>query len=95
MEQLPVEHRGGPRQPEAGRGLRGRDARLRGAHHQGPQGRPLRLQQLLQAHIQGQFFKPVDEFVTVCLPVVTVMIDQDLQLALIYDGHVVPVLKKW
>ena len=69
MEQLPVEHRGGPRQPEAGRGLRGRDARLRGAHHQGPQGRPLRLQQLLQAHIQGQFFKVVDEFVPVCLPV--------------------------
>ena len=64
MEQLPVEHRGGPRQPKAGRGLRGRDARLRGAHHQGPQGRPLRLQQLLQAHIQGQFFKPVDEFVS-------------------------------
>ena len=63
MEQLPVEHRGGPRQPKAGRGLRGRDARLRGAHHQGPQGRPLRLQQLLQAHIQGQFSKLVDEFV--------------------------------
>ena len=69
MEQLPVEHRGGPRQPEAGRRLRGRDVGLRGAHHQGPQGCPLRLQQLLQAHIQGQFFKVVDEFVPVCLPV--------------------------
>ena len=56
MEQLPVEHRGGPRQPEAGRRLCGRDVGLRGPHHQGPQGRPLCLQQLLQAHIQGQFF---------------------------------------
>ena len=56
MEQLPVEHRGGPGQPQTGRGLRGRDFGLRGPHHQGPQGRPLRLQQLLQTHIQGQFF---------------------------------------
>ena len=54
MEQLPGKHCGGPGQPQAGRGLCGRDFGLRRQDHQGPQGCPLRLQQLLQTHLQGQ-----------------------------------------
>ena len=54
MEQLPGKHCGGPGQPQAGRGLCGRDFSLRRQDHQSPQGCPLRLQQLLQTHLQGQ-----------------------------------------